>query len=166
MRNIVLIGMPGVGKSTVGVLVAKRLGYSFIDTDLILQSAQRMLLPEIISKMGVEGFIALENKTLCALQAENSVIATGGSAVYGAEAMENLRRNGTVVYLRLDPQTLCARVGDIQNRGVVTFNGSTIFELYKERAPLYEKYADIIIDETGCDIEATVQKIVTRLKEC
>lgn len=161
--NIILIGMPGVGKSTVGVILAKVLGYSFIDTDLVIQEKEGRKLREIIETEGVDGFIAAENRICSQLQAHKAVIATGGSVVYGREAMAHLRSIGTVVYLKLEYRKLRYRLGNIKNRGVVIRNGQTLSGLFRERAPLYEKYADIIVDETGCGIEKTVRKITEEL---
>lgn len=162
-NNIVLIGMPGVGKSTVGVILAKILGYKFVDTDIVLQQHDGRLLKDIIGQEGIDGFLDMEN-TICAqLQAENSVIATGGSVVYGKEAMAKLSETGTVVYLRLDFKTLCERLSSIQSRGVVIREGQTLEDLYNERCPLYEKYADIVIDEKDCDIEKTINLIIEKL---
>lgn len=163
-KNIVLIGMPGVGKSTAGVILAKMLGYRFIDTDLVIQEKEGKLLRDIISEQGVDGFIETENRILSSLHTEEAVIATGGSAVYGSEAMKNLSENGVVVYLKLDYRKLKYRLGNIKNRGVVIRSGQTLSGLYKERAPLYEKYADIVIDENGCNVEKTVSKLVTELE--
>ena len=161
--NIILIGMPGVGKSTVGVILAKVLGCSFIDTDLVIQEKEGRKLREIIEAEGVDGFIAAENRICSQLQAHKAVIATGGSVVYGREAMAHLRSIGTVVYLKLEYRKLRYRLGNIKNRGVVIRNGQTLSGLFRERAPLYEKYADIIVDETGCGIEKTVRKITEEL---
>ena len=162
-KNIVLIGMPGVGKSTVGVILAKLLGCKFIDTDLIIQEQEKKLLKDIIAERGVDGFVETENSILSRFDAENSVIATGGSVVYGKEAMKNLADNGVVVYLKLDYKKLRYRLGNIKNRGVVIRDGQSLSGLYKERVPLYEKYADIIIDENGCNVEKTVSKIMTEI---
>ena len=161
--NIILIGMPGVGKSTVGVILAKLIGYSFIDTDLIIQEKENRLLKDIISAEGIEGFLKIENRINSELQAENSVIATGGSVVYGDEAMKHLSEIGTVVYLKLDYRKLKYRLGNIKNRGVVIHKGQRLSDLYKERCPLYEKYADIVIDENNCGIEKTVSRIVENI---
>lgn len=161
--NIVLIGMPGVGKSTVGVILAKIMGYSFVDTDLLIQETEKKLLKEIIDEKGIDGFIEVENRVNSNLEAYRSVIATGGSVVYGEEAMKHLSDIATVVYLKLDYRKLRYRLGNIKNRGVVIRDGQRLSDLYKERAPLYEKYADIIIDENGCGIEKTVKKIVESL---
>jgi hypothetical protein len=165
MNNLILIGMPGVGKSTVGVIVAKLLGFEFVDTDLLIQTQEKKRLYEIISDIGAAGFIELENQILSVLKTERTVIATGGSVVYGKEAMQNLKALGTVIYIRLDIKSLKVRLGNIKNRGVVNPAGKSLEDLYQERIPLYEKYADIIIDEQGCDIEKTVEKIVTAINE-
>ena len=162
--NIILIGMPGVGKSTVGVILAKILGYKFIDTDLLIQESENRLLHEIIESDGVDGFIEIENRVNSGINTEKSVIATGGSVVYGREAMKHLSEIGTVVYLRLDYLKLKYRLGNIKNRGVVIKKGQRLTDLYNERTPLYEKYADIIIDENGCGIEKTVSKIIENIK--
>lgn len=162
-RNIILIGMPGVGKSTVGVILAKLLGFSFVDTDLVIQKKENRLLKDIIAEKGIDGFIDIENRILSDLSVENSVIATGGSVVYGEEAMENLSKASVVIYLKLDYKKLRYRLGNIKNKGVVIRKGQSLSDLFKERIPLYEKYADIIIDENGCNIEKTVNKIMAEL---
>ncbi len=164
-KNIVLIGMPGVGKSTVGVILAKILGYRFLDTDIIIQDKEKKLLKEIIAEKGVDGFINTENCIISGFEAEKAVIATGGSAVYGREAMEKLSENGIIVYLKLDYNKLKYRLGNIKNRGVVIRDGQTLSSLYKERSPLYERYANIIIDENGCSIEKTINKIIDELND-
>lgn len=163
-KNIILIGMPGVGKSTVGVILAKLLGYSFVDTDLVIQKKEKKLLKDIITEKGIDGFIETENRILSTFSADNSVIATGGSVVYGKEAMANLSDESVVVYLKLDYNKLRYRLGNIKNRGVVIRKGQSLNALYKERVPLYEKYADIVIDENGCNIEKTVNKIMAELQ--
>ncbi|MCR4638090.1 shikimate kinase [Ruminococcus sp.] len=163
-KNIILIGMPAVGKSTVGVILAKLLGYSFVDTDLLIQEREGKLLKNIIAEKGIDGFIETENRILSRLDAENSVISTGGSVIYGDEAMKNLSRNGTVIYLKLDYNKLKYRLHNIKNRGVVIREGQSLSSLYRERTPLYERYADIIIDENGCNIEKTVVRIMESLK--
>lgn len=158
-NNIVMIGMPGAGKSTAGVILAKVLGYSFVDADLIIQEREKRLLKDIIEAEGVEGFLRIENDVLQSINTERTVIATGGSAVYGKEAMEHLEAIGTVVYLRLPFDIIDRRLGDIKGRGVVLKQGQTLFDLYCERTALYEKYADVIIDEENKSIEATVEEI-------
>lgn len=162
-NNIILIGMPGVGKSTVGVVVAKILGYRFVDSDLVIQETEHRLLHEIIAQEGVDGFIEIENRVNAALEAERSVIATGGSVVYGKEAMEHLRSIGTVVYLKLGYEELRNRLGDLKYRGVVMRDGQTLSDLYRERSVLYEKYAHITVEEIGKSIEETIQAVIQAL---
>ena len=163
--NIVLIGMPGVGKSTVGVILAKVLGYQFIDADLVIQEKEKRLLREIIAEEGTEGFIQVENRINASIEAHHAIIATGGSVVYGKEAMEHLKKIGTVVYLEVAYPVLEKRLADIRGRGVVLREGQTLRDLFSERTPLYESYADIRISETGLDVEQTVQQIVDRITD-
>lgn len=163
-KNIVLIGMPGVGKSTVGVILAKVLGYEFIDSDLVIQKQTGKLLKDIIAEKGPEGFIEVENEINSKLEAENSIIATGGSIVYGAEAMAHLKEIGTVIYLKQSLEELEGRLGNIKNRGVVLKEGQTLATLYEERIVLYEKYADITVDEENLDIEETIAAVEEALK--
>lgn len=163
-KNIILIGMPGVGKSTVGVVLAKVMGYQFIDADLVIQEKEGKLLREIIAEVGPEGFLKVENRINSGIEAEHAIIATGGSVVYGAEAMEHLGRIGTVVYLKLPYRELERRLSDIKGRGVVLRDGQTLHDLYEERVPLYEKYADVIVDEHHLNVEQTIEKIM-ELKE-
>lgn len=165
MKNIVLIGMPGSGKSTIGVVLAKVLGYEFLDSDLVIQKREGRLLSEIIEQEGVDGFLAIENDVNKSLNVDRTVIATGGSAVYGKEAMEHLKKNGTVIYLRLGYKTLRRRLGSLKKRGVVLHKGQTFRMLYDERTPLYEQYADLIIDEENKTIRETLQIIQEKLKE-
>ena len=159
MNNVILIGMPGSGKSTVGVVLAKRLGYQFLDTDLLIQEKQEKLLYQLIEELGEADFLMLENNINASVQAEKSVIATGGSAVYGREAMEHFGKLGVVVYLKLDYEELEERLGDLHQRGVVLKSGYTLYDLYKERCPLYEQYADLTIECTGKDIRHVVEEI-------
>lgn len=161
--NIVLIGMPGVGKSTVGVILAKILGYQFVDADLVIQERHGKLLKEIIEEKGIDGFIQIENDVNKSLNPQKAVIATGGSVVYGQEAMEHLSEIATVVYLKLDYGSLTRRLGNLKKRGVVLRERQTLRDLYNERIPLYEKYADIVVDEHRCTIEKTVQKVIEQL---
>ncbi len=163
--NIVLIGMPGVGKSTIGVVLAKVLGYQFIDADLVIQEQTGRLLKDIIAEDGIEEFIKTENRINASICPKNAVIATGGSVVYGKEAMEHLSQIGTVIYLQLELPALSRRLGSLKKRGVVLKEGQTLKDLYEERIPLYEKYADIIINEHHCTIQKTVGKIVKELEE-
>lgn len=147
--TIVLIGMPGAGKSTVGVVLAKRMGYSFLDSDLVIQEKYGRLLHELIEEKGVEGFWKIENEVNASLEKPCCVIATGGSAVYGSEAMEHLCEIGTVVYLKLSYEEIEARLGDLNARGVTLKPGQTLRDLYAERIPLYEKYAHVTVDCEG-----------------
>lgn len=159
-NNIVLIGMPGVGKSTIGVILAKILGYRFADSDIIIQEQEGRLLKDIISEEGVCGFIKIENTVNRNINLKNAVIATGGSAVYGSRAMEHYRETATVIYLKLDFGTLKLRLNDIKGRGVVLKAGQTLEDIYNERTVLYEKYSDIVIDESGLNAEQTIQTIL------
>jgi len=164
MDNIILIGMPTSGKSTAGVLLAKTIGYGFIDSDLLIQNEQKSLLCDIIEKRGVESFIEIEDKINSELWAIKCVIATGGSVVYGERAMAHLKEMGKVVYLKLSLSEIKKRLKNIVRRGVVMKrDNQTLEELYFERTPLYEKYADIVIDCDGKDIENTVSAISTAL---
>ncbi|MEG0961878.1 MAG: shikimate kinase [Lachnospiraceae bacterium] len=164
MKNIVLIGMPGVGKSTAGVVLAKVLGYQFVDADLLIQEEEQCLLHEIINNKGTDEFIKIENRVNAGINVEKSVIATGGSVVYGQEAMEHLRKIGTVVYLKLPYEVLNQRLQNIKGRGVVLRDGQTLLDLYEERIPLYEKYADLVIEENELSVEETIEEIVKELK--
>ena len=159
--NIILIGMPGVGKSTIGVIAAKILGLRFLDTDLVIQDQEDRLLSEIIEEDGIEGFLRIEEEVLSGLRTKRTIIATGGSAIYGEKAMAHLKDLGPVVYLKLGYQDLRKRLGNLKNRGVVLREGQSLQDLYKERTPLYEKYADYTIDETGLHVEETVTELIS-----
>lgn len=159
-KNIILIGMPGVGKSTIGVVLAKMLGYQFVDADLVIQEKEGKLLHEIIDEVGAEGFIEVENRINSQIEAEHAIIATGGSAVYGVEAMAHLKEIGTVLYLELPYDELERRLSDIKGRGVVLKDGQNLRDLYEERVPLYEKYADITVNENQLNVEQTIEKIM------
>lgn len=161
MDNIVLIGMPGAGKSTIGVVLAKNIGYSFVDSDLVIQEKEGKLLHEIISEIGDDGFREVENRVNAGLKIKKSIISTGGSVVYGKEAMDNLKKIGKVVYLKQDYQEIKKRLGDLSKRGVTIKGGQTLKDLYDERVPLYEKYADIVID---CQ-NKSIREIVEEVKE-
>jgi shikimate kinase len=163
-NNIILIGMPGVGKSTIGVILAKVLGYQFIDADLLIQKEEGQLLKDIIHEKGTDGFIQVENRVNSQIQTERSVIATGGSVIYGKEAMEHLKSIGVVVYLKQNLWHLEKRLRNIKGRGVVLKPGQTLADLYNERTVLYEKYADIIVDEHGLDIEETLEAVKGELQ--
>ena len=161
--NIVLIGMPGAGKSTVGVVLAKRLGYRFVDSDLVIQEKYDRLLHELIEEHGVEGFWRIEEEENASLNPRKSVIATGGSVIYGPRAMEHLREIGTVVYLKLPLEEVTERLGDLNARGVTLRPGQTLADLYAERVPLYEKYAHEVVDCYHIWIRDVVRKIASLL---
>ena len=160
MDNIILIGMPAVGKSTIGVLLAKTLILSFTDTDLLIQEKYKKSLCDIINDNGTKAFLNIEEDVILNADFKNSVIATGGSAVYGENAMKKLRENGVVVYLKVTPDELNRRVNNIHTRGIAMKDGTTLAELYEERAPLYEKYADVTIECDGKTPEECVDLIV------
>ncbi len=147
--NITMIGMPSSGKSTIGVLLAKRLGYSFVDVDIVIQERENRLLKEIIAAEGMDGFLKVENRINASLDVKKSVIAPGGSVIYGKEAMEHLKKISEIVYLKMDYQEMERRIGNVVDRGVALKEGMTLRDLYNERVPLYEKYADITVDERG-----------------
>lgn len=158
-KNIVLIGMPASGKSTAGVILAKEIKYNFYDTDLLLQAETDMTLAEIIRERGLDGFLKLEDRLLSEINVTGCVIATGGSAVYGDNAMANLKKIGKVVYIKLRFEVIESRLKNIETRGVAMREGTTLRELYDERIGLYEKYADTVIEADGLNTEQTVQRI-------
>lgn len=163
-KNIVLIGMPGAGKSTVGVVLAKKLGFSFLDSDLVIQSREGKLLHEIIEEQGVEKFWSIEEEANLSIDAVRTVIATGGSVIYGSRAMEYLGQNGVIVYLKLSCSEIARRLGDLNERGVTLREGQTLEMLYEERVPLYEKYAHITMECSGLSIRRIVEEIVRKLR--
>ena len=159
-NNIILIGMPGCGKSTVGVVAAKMLGYDFIDCDLVIQKKYAKRLWELIEEHGSEGFIELEQSTLCEIECDGHIIATGGSAVYGEHAMEHLRSLGTIVYLSLSIDAVREHIGTTStSRGVVYRIGKDLDSLYLERAPLYERYADFTVDCNDLTVAEVAREI-------
>ena len=162
-ENIVLVGMPGAGKSTVGVVLAKKCGYRFLDSDLVIQEKKGKLLHELITEHGVDGFLAIEDEINASIETKHSVIATGGSAVYGRNAMKHLKDIGSVIYLQLSYEEIAGRLGNLEQRGVTLREGQTLLDLYQERVPLYEKYADIQITEGNLNVEQTVEKIIENL---
>lgn len=162
--NIILVGMPTSGKSTVGVILAKILGYNFVDADIVIQKKDGRRLSEIIEQEGVDGFIEIENKINAGIETEKTVIATGGSVVYGTEAMEHYKNIGKVVYLKVGMDVLTKRLKDVKQRGVVMRPGQSLISLYNERSVLYEKYADITIDEKNNTMEEVVTDLVAALK--
>ena len=143
--NVVLIGMPGAGKSTLGVLLAKLMGYSFVDTDILMQQKYGALLGQILKKNGNSTFLKLEEETMLGLETDNTVIATGGSAIYSKAGMEHLRQNAVCVYIEVPYRLLAMRLGDLKKRGVVLPEGFTLEDLYNERVPLYKSFADISV---------------------
>ena len=162
--NLILIGMPASGKSTVGVILAKVIGYDFIDSDLLIQKKEGMRLADIIKKKGIDGFLEVENEVNASIEASQCVIATGGSAVYGEEAMKHLCEIGAVIYLQVDYSVIQKRLHNIRQRGVVLRQGQTLQDLYDERTVLYEKYADLIVREGSGEIEAVVARIIRTLR--
>lgn len=157
--SVILIGMPSCGKSTLGVLLAKKLGYRFIDSDLVIQEREGMLLHDIIEQRGEEEFLRIENEVNCSLTDRRAVISTGGSAVYGEEAMRHLGTLGKIVYLNISCETMLSRLGDYVHRGVILRKGYTLEDMYAERSELYEKYADITVNVCDGDITANLQQI-------
>lgn len=162
--NLIFIGMPAVGKSTVGVVVAKRLGKRFVDVDLVIQEQEKKLLREIIADVGEDGFLKVENRVNAGIEAENSVISPGGSVVYCEEAMRHYKGIGTVVYLKASYQTIKRRIRNPKKRGVVLREGQTLRDLYNERVPYFEKYADITVCEDGCRIEETIENVLNAVE--
>jgi shikimate kinase len=158
--NIILIGMPGAGKSTLGVLLAKELAKAFVDTDLHIQDAAGKTLQAIVDEEGYLGLRRLEEQALRQLEISNAVIATGGSAVYSDAAMAHLKSSGTCVYLELSLMSVEDRVNNMDSRGIAAAPGTTLADIYAERQPLYEKCADITLN---CDNQ-TVEEILTNLK--
>ena len=156
--------MPGAGKSTVGVVLAKILGYHFLDSDLEIQEQTGKLLHELITEHGDEGFLEIENRVNAGLKVEKTVIATGGSAVFGEDAMKHLQEISTVVYLRLPYRSLKRRLGDLKKRGVVLKPGQTLADLYKERVVLYEKYADVTVDQYKLNVDQTLKAVLQALE--
>lgn len=163
-KNIVLIGMPGCGKSTIGIVLAKVLGFHFIDSDLVIQEKKNRLLSQIIEEVGPDGFNQIENEVNAGIIAEKTVIATGGSAIYGEEAMTHFSDIGVIIYIRLSLKEIETRLGDLVERGISMKEGQTLSDLYKERTPLYEKYADLTVDVDGMAIRESVLLIRDHLE--
>ena len=161
--NIILIGMPGCGKSTVGVVLAKAANMDFIDSDLVIQRRMGCKLSALIDAHGDEGFRAIENRINAELEAESSVIATGGSVIYGEDAMRHLKEIGTVVYLKLSCEAIADRLGDLHARGVTIQPGWTLRDLYNERCPMYEKWADVVVDCEQLRLREVVAYILERV---
>lgn len=164
-RNIIMIGMAGAGKSTTGVVVAKILAKDFIDGDLEIQKKTGMGLQKIIDEQGNDAFRQIEEEVLCSIETENAVIAPGGSAIYYPSVFEHFKKNSVVVYLHVSLEEIEKRLSNLATRGVTLKEGQTIADLYYERLPLYEQFADITIETAGLDLEATVAEIVKKVGE-
>ncbi|MDY4694064.1 MAG: shikimate kinase [Blautia sp.] len=160
MNNVTLIGMPGSGKSTIGVILAKVLRYQFLDSDLLIQKQEKRTLSEIIEQDGMEKFKEIENRVNLSINVTDTVIAPGGSVIYCDEAMKHLKSIGKVVYLKLSLESLSKRLGNLRGRGVLLKEGQTLEDLFKERTPLYEKYADLTVNEEGKDLEESLQAVL------
>ena len=165
MANIVLIGMPGSGKSTVGVLLAKALGMEFIDTDVLLQAREGRLLQRMIDEDGIDAFLGYEEAAILSLSCENTVVATGGSVVYSDRAVAHLKALGTLVYLHLPAEPLVERLTNLATRGVALRPGQSIQSLFMERDPLYVRAADVTVDTLGLSAEETVAAIRRALED-
>ncbi|HIW22161.1 MAG TPA: shikimate kinase [Candidatus Dorea intestinavium] len=162
-NNIILIGMPTSGKSTIGVVLAKKIGFDFIDTDLLIQKEENRLLSEIIEEEGIEAFLSIENRVNKNIQGEQSVIAPGGSVVYCQEAMEHFKKIGTIIYLEVPYYEIEKRLANAKNRGVVLKENQSLKDLYEERVPLFKRYANMIINEENLEISETIEEIIERL---
>lgn len=163
MKNIIIIGMPGAGKSTMGVVLAKTLGRNFIDTDIVIQERAGRLLQEIIDDEGPEAFLEIEEKILLSLHCRNAVIATGGSVVFSENAMEHVKVSGVVIYLKISCEEMVRRLSNITTRGIVLLAGQSLPDMYAQRIPLYEKYADITIDCSDDDFENSIANVIDEL---
>ena len=164
-NNIVLIGMPGCGKSTLGVVLAKMLCRDFLDLDLEIQKKIGMTLQEYIDKNGVDAFLELEADIASTLECENTIIATGGSAVLRDRAAKHLRTLGTTVYISLPIEEIEKRITDLSHRGVAMSRGETLRDVYQKRVPIYDKYADVKVDISGETIAASCRKLCSELKK-
>lgn len=165
MKNIILVGMPGSGKSTLGILLAKKIHYGYIDSDSVIVAREGKLLPELIKGLGNEGFLELEARVNASLEVKRCVIATGGSAIYRGDVIEKMKENGIVVYLKIPYEEVEKRLGDLQKRGVVLKEGFTLKDLYRERVPLYEKYADCVMELNTDSVETSTEKVCKAIKK-
>lgn len=163
--NITLIGMPASGKSSVGVVLAKRLGKKFVDTDIVIQEKYGKLLKELIEEHGDEGFREIEDEVNAGLDLDNCIISPGGSVVYGEKAMQHLKEISVIIYLELSYTAIKSRLGDLRERGITLKEGQSLKDLYLERVPLYEKYADITVNEMKKSLAKTIDEICERLGE-
>lgn len=165
MPNIILIGLPGAGKSTLGVILAKSLRKRFVDTDLLIQEETGRHLQEILDTDGTDAFIAIEEATILAARFRNTVVATGGSVIFSAKAMEHLRRNGIILYLKISCDEMMQRLDNITTRGIVLHPGESLAGMYAERVPLYEKYADITVECSDRHFEECVREVIAGLQK-
>lgn len=163
--NITLIGMPASGKSSVGVVLAKRLGKKFVDTDIVIQEKYGKTLKELIEEHGDKGFREIEDEVNATLDVNNSIISPGGSVVYGEKAMKHLKEISVIIYLELSYTAIKSRLGDLRERGITLKEGQSLKDLYLERVPLYEKYADITVNEMKKSLSKTIEEICERLGE-
>ena len=157
--NVILIGMTGCGKTTIGTELSEKIGYGYVDSDSVIVAREGKRLPQIIEELGREAFLDIEAKVNSELCADRCVIATGGSVIYRDYAMQKLKTMGTVVYLKLSYETIKARLGDLKARGVALKEGFTLKDLYEERTPLYEKYADVAVELDGKTIVECVDAV-------
>lgn len=164
MKNIVLIGMPGCGKSTIGVILAKTLGMSFVDTDLIIQQRENRLLQNIIDKDGLESFLDIERDAILSVDCKNSVISTGGSAVFRKEAMTHLKNDGIIIFIDVAPETLKKRLSNIKTRGIAAGKDESVDDIFNQRLPLYKEYADFVLTVENESVETSVERLVEILK--
>ena len=160
MNNIILVGMPSCGKSTVGVVLAKTMNKGFVDTDILIQQREGRTLQEIINTCGNDYFHQVEEAVLLDFDGQNYVVATGGSAIYFDRAMDKFKENGKIVYLKVSLDTVLKRLNNIKTRGVTLAKGQTLGDLYHQRVPLYEKHADVIIEADGMSVEQVVERII------
>lgn len=165
MENLILVGMPSCGKSTVGVVLAKTMNKGFVDTDILIQQAEQKTLQEIINEKGNDYFHQVEERVLLEFDGRDAVVATGGSAIYFDKAMEKFKEHGRVLYLKVSLDTVLTRLNNIKTRGVTLEKGQTLGDLYGQRVPLYEKHADLIVEADGCTVEEVVEKIIDAVKE-
>ena len=163
--NIILIGMPGSGKTTIGTELSEKIGYGYVDSDSVIVAREGKRLPEIIEQVGREGFLDIEAKVNSELCADRCVIATGGSVIYREYAMQKLKTMGKVVYLQLSYDAIERRLGDLKARGVALKEGFTLRDLYEERTPLYEKYADIVVKLDGKTIQQSVEAVAEAIQQ-
>ena len=163
--NLTLIGMPAAGKSTIGVILAKTLGMHFVDTDILIQEKEGELLQNIIDKKGNDYFKQVEEKVLCGMDVRDTVISTGGSAIYYPSAMEYLKKDGLIIYIDVEFEEIERRLDNISTRGITLAKGETLKDVYNKRVPLYEKYADLTLkSEAGMTVEECIDAIVKALR--